>query len=90
MSAEVIAFMVIGGCCIIAFGFYESYANLKYPLMPMSFFRNRGYISLVTIITISSMCYYAGLTNMQSVQDRLNGPDRTGGNILESAFGCMT
>lgn len=53
--------MVIGGCCIIAFGFYESYANLKYPLMPMSFFRNRGYISLVTIITISSMYYYSAV-----------------------------
>ena len=35
---------------------------------------------------MSSMYYYVGQTNMPSVRDRLNGPDRTGGNILESAI----
>jgi hypothetical protein len=50
-SAAVICTIVIGASCLIAFGCWEAFANQKYPLMPMKFFRNRGFISLVACAT---------------------------------------
>jgi hypothetical protein len=41
-SAEVIAFIVVGGCTIIVFVIYECIAPLKEPLVPMHLFKNTG------------------------------------------------
>ncbi|KAL5454836.1 hypothetical protein PMIN07_007380 [Paraphaeosphaeria minitans] len=60
-SAAVICAIVIGSVCLIAFGFWEAYGNTKYPLMPMKFFRNRGFISLVACATVASMFYYSAV-----------------------------
>ncbi|KAF1974292.1 fungal trichothecene efflux pump [Bimuria novae-zelandiae CBS 107.79] len=60
-SAAVICAMTIGGVCLIAFGVWEAYGNTKYPLMPMKFFKNRGFISLVACATIASMFYYSAV-----------------------------
>jgi MFS family permease len=38
-SAHVIAPMVIGVLCLVALGFWEAYAPLKYPLMPPRLFK---------------------------------------------------
>ncbi|KAJ4286774.1 hypothetical protein N0V90_013026 [Kalmusia sp. IMI 367209] len=60
-SAAVICAIVLGGACLIAFGFWEAYGKVKYPLMPMKFFRNRGFISLVACATVASMFYYSAV-----------------------------
>ncbi|KAF2476712.1 fungal trichothecene efflux pump [Lindgomyces ingoldianus] len=60
-SASVICTIVIGAMCLIAFGFWEAYGNTRYPLMPMKFFRNRGFISLVACATVASMFYYSAV-----------------------------
>ncbi|KAF2254749.1 fungal trichothecene efflux pump [Trematosphaeria pertusa] len=60
-SAAVICAIVLGGACLIAFGFWEAFGNSKYPLMPMKFFRNRGFISLVACATVASMFYYSAV-----------------------------
>ncbi|KAJ4357516.1 uncharacterized protein N0V89_002092 [Didymosphaeria variabile] len=60
-SAAVICAIVIGAACLIAFGFWEAYGNVKYPLMPMKFFKNRGFISLVACATVASMFYYSAV-----------------------------
>lgn len=41
--------------------FWECYADLKYPVMPMSYFRNRGFVSLVMCATVASMFYYSAV-----------------------------
>ncbi|KAF2110313.1 fungal trichothecene efflux pump [Lophiotrema nucula] len=60
-SAAVISTIIIGAVLLIAFGFWEAYGNNKYPLMPMKFFRNRGFISLVACATVASMFYYSAV-----------------------------
>ncbi|ORY09230.1 fungal trichothecene efflux pump [Clohesyomyces aquaticus] len=60
-SPHVIATIVVGAVCLIAFGFWEGFGNTRYPLMPMKFFRNRGFISLVACATVASMFYYSAV-----------------------------
>ncbi|KAH7119864.1 fungal trichothecene efflux pump [Dendryphion nanum] len=60
-SAAVICTLVIGAACLVIFGLWEAYGNTKYPLMPMKFFRNRGFISLVACATVASMFYYSAV-----------------------------
>lgn len=38
-SAAVMAPIVVGVCSLVALGFWESYATLKYPLVPPHLFR---------------------------------------------------
>lgn len=56
-----ISTIIIGFCLLICFGLWESYADLKYPVMPMAYFLNRGFISLVAMATIASMFYYSAI-----------------------------
>ncbi|CAK7208645.1 hypothetical protein SBRCBS47491_000162 [Sporothrix bragantina] len=60
-SAAVISTLVIGFSLLVCFGLWESYADLKYPVMPMAYFLNRGFISLVAMATVASMFYYSAL-----------------------------
>ena len=60
-SAAVICTIAIGGGLLILFGFWEAFGNQKYPLMPIKFFQNRGYISLVACATVASMFYYSAV-----------------------------
>jgi hypothetical protein len=39
-TAYVIAPMVLGVLCLIALGFWEAYADLKYPVMPLDSLRS--------------------------------------------------
>ena len=50
--------LVLGFVLLIVFGVYESYAKLRYPVMPMTLFLNREFISLVAVGTIAFMFYY--------------------------------
>jgi hypothetical protein len=54
-SAAVISSMVIGVVLLVILGFWESFATLKYPAIPVKFFANRGFISLVCCATVASV-----------------------------------
>jgi hypothetical protein len=54
-SAAPIATLVVGFCLLVALGVYEAKANLHYPVLPVKFFRNRGFFSLVVCITICTV-----------------------------------
>lgn len=40
---------------------YEAYADLKYPAIPVKFFVNRPFMSLVVCATVASMFYYSAI-----------------------------
>ncbi len=54
-SAATISSLVIGGVLLIALFCWEGFANLKYPAIPVKFFANRGFISLVCCATVASV-----------------------------------
>ncbi|CRJ81712.1 hypothetical protein BN1708_001955 [Verticillium longisporum] len=46
-SAATISSLAIGGSLLVALFFWEGYADLKYPAIPIKFFLNRGWFSLM-------------------------------------------
>ncbi|GAP85261.1 putative trichothecene efflux pump [Rosellinia necatrix] len=60
-SATTLSTIVVGGVLLIILFFYESYADLEYPAIPVKFFRNRGFISLVACATVATMFYYSAV-----------------------------
>lgn len=60
-SAAVISSIVIGFVLLVVLFVYEAYANLTYPAIPVKFFANRGFISLVTCATVASVCHISTL-----------------------------
>ena len=55
-SAHVIAPIVVGAMLLVALGFYEAYAPLKYPMLPARFFRNvRGFTMLLVVCFVGGM-----------------------------------
>lgn len=60
-SAATICSLVIGGVLIIALFVWETFAKLKYPAIPVKFFANQGFISLVCCATVASMFYYSAV-----------------------------
>ena len=54
-SPAVITAIVLGFLLLVALFVYEAYANLKYPAIPVKFFANRGFISLVACATVASV-----------------------------------
>ncbi|KAH8650071.1 fungal trichothecene efflux pump [Xylariales sp. PMI_506] len=60
-SAPVISTIVIGAILLILLFLWEGFANLEYPAIPVRFFRNRGFISLVCCATVASMFYYSAV-----------------------------
>ena len=38
---------------------YESYANLKEPLIPMHFFKDRGYVASMISLSLGASVYYS-------------------------------
>ncbi|KAF2651220.1 fungal trichothecene efflux pump [Lophiostoma macrostomum CBS 122681] len=89
-SAAVISTIVIGAACLIAFGFWEVYGNTKYPLMPMKFFRNRGFISLVACATVASMFYYSAVLLWPQQVARMYTSDVTYGGWLSCTVSAAT
>lgn len=56
-SAHVIATIVIGALSLVVFVFWETFMNLKEPLVPMYVFNNRGWVCATLISGIgASMC----------------------------------
>lgn len=54
-SAAVISSILIGGAMLVALFVYEGTVDLKYPAIPVKFFANRGFISLVACATVASV-----------------------------------
>jgi hypothetical protein len=49
-SAPVISTIVLGAVLLVALGFYEVYAPLPYPMLPVKFFKNiRGFTVLLVV-----------------------------------------
>lgn len=53
-SAATISSLTIGLLLLVILFIYEAFADLKYPAIPVKFFANRGFISLVTCATVAS------------------------------------
>ncbi|GLA13952.1 hypothetical protein AnigIFM62618_011370 [Aspergillus niger] len=58
-SAHVIAVLVIGFVCLLAFALYEIFVPLQQPLLPMSLLRNRGYAGAVCSALVGNMVYFS-------------------------------
>lgn len=54
-SAAVISSLVIGAVMLIGLFIYEGFMDLTYPAIPVQFFANRGFISLVVCATVASV-----------------------------------
>ncbi|KAK3114960.1 hypothetical protein LTR53_006186 [Teratosphaeriaceae sp. CCFEE 6253] len=59
-SANVIAPIVVGTALLVALGFWEAYADLKYPMLPAKLFRNiRGFTVILVVCFVGGMLYYS-------------------------------
>lgn len=58
-DARVLAPLVIGTLCLVALFVYESYANLSQPLIPIHFFKNRGWVAAMTSLSLGASVYYS-------------------------------
>ncbi|KIW86160.1 hypothetical protein Z517_01555 [Fonsecaea pedrosoi CBS 271.37] len=59
-SAACIAPIVIGGASLIALGFWEVYADLKYPILPPKLFRQwRSFTAVLAVVFVGGMLYYS-------------------------------
>ncbi|KAI8622965.1 fungal trichothecene efflux pump [Xylariaceae sp. FL1651] len=60
-SGVTISTIILGAVLLIILFVYESIAELEYPAIPVKFFRNRGFISLVACATVATMFYYSAV-----------------------------
>ncbi|KAF2737378.1 MFS general substrate transporter [Polyplosphaeria fusca] len=58
-SASVIATIVVGLVALVVFVLYESFMNLKEPLVPMHLFSNYGWNASVLLTGLGASVYYA-------------------------------
>lgn len=59
-SAHVVAPIVLAFVCFIALGFWEVYANLKYPILPPKLFKKwRDFTALLVVCFVAGMLYYS-------------------------------
>ncbi|KAF2475799.1 MFS general substrate transporter [Lindgomyces ingoldianus] len=59
-SAHVVAPIVIAFACFIVLGFWEVYANLKYPILPPKLFvKWREFTALLVVCFVAGMLYYS-------------------------------
>jgi MFS family permease len=59
-SAEVLSFILIGLGCLVIFVFWELYAPLREPLVPLSLFKHRPWVISAILTGIGAGVYYAG------------------------------
>lgn len=58
-DARVIAPLVIGFLCIVALFVYETYVDLKEPLIPIHFFKNKGWVASMLSLSLAASVYYS-------------------------------
>ncbi|KAL1904040.1 hypothetical protein Sste5344_010267 [Sporothrix stenoceras] len=57
-SAATIATLIIGVLLLVALGLWETYKKQPIPLMPIGFFRNIGFMSIVLVASSGACVYY--------------------------------
>jgi hypothetical protein len=58
-SAHVITTIVVGFVAMVVFVLWECFAKLKEPLVPMHYFKNRGWNASVVLSGVGASVYYA-------------------------------
>lgn len=59
-SAGTIAPIVVAVACYVALGFWEAYADLKYPLLPPRLFKKiRAFVMVIVVCFVGGMLYYS-------------------------------
>ncbi|KAI0509092.1 fungal trichothecene efflux pump [Xylaria bambusicola] len=89
-SATTLSTIVIGGVLLIVLFIYETYADLEYPAIPVKFFRNRGFISLVACATVATMFYYSAVLLWPQQVKALFTSDITYGGWLSATVPSAT
>ncbi|EPE10416.1 trichothecene efflux pump [Ophiostoma piceae UAMH 11346] len=89
-SAATIGSIVIGVVLLVLLFVWESYATLKYPAVPVAFFKNRGFMSLVSCATVASMFYYSAVLLWPKQIKFLYTTDITYGGWLSATVGSAT
>lgn len=56
---KVIAPLVIGFLCLVGLFVYETMMDLKEPLIPMHFFKNRGWVASMLSLSLAASVYYS-------------------------------
>lgn len=64
-SPATISSIVIGFALLVALFVYEGFAKLEYPAIPVQFFANRGFISLVACATVASVSHAINIVVMR-------------------------
>ncbi|CAK7217084.1 hypothetical protein SCUCBS95973_003031 [Sporothrix curviconia] len=60
-SAATLSTLIIGIVLLIMLFIWEAFSKQQYPAIPIHFFLNRGFISLVACATVASMFYYSAV-----------------------------
>lgn len=89
-SAAVISSIIIGGVMLVVLFFWEAKANLTYPAIPVKFFANRGFMSLVCCATVASMFYYSAVLLWPQQVQALYTSDLTYAGWLSSTVASST
>jgi hypothetical protein len=58
-SAPVLCTIIIGLGVLVAFGFWEAYSGLEFPLIPMRLFLNFKYDAIIACAAIGTMVYFS-------------------------------
>ncbi|KAI0006586.1 trichothecene efflux pump [Xylariaceae sp. FL0662B] len=89
-SSATIASIVIGVILLIALFVYEGFAKLEYPAIPVKFFANRGFISLVACATVATMSYYSAVLLWPQQVQALYTKDVTYGGWISCTVASAT
>ena len=60
-SATTLSTLIVGAVLLIVLFIWEGFSKQQYPAIPVHFFRNRGFISLVACAAVASMFYYSAV-----------------------------
>lgn len=58
-SAGTLAPLILGLACLVGLFAYESYAKLAEPLVPIQFFKSRGWVAAMLSLSLAASVYYS-------------------------------
>ncbi|KAF2186650.1 fungal trichothecene efflux pump [Zopfia rhizophila CBS 207.26] len=86
-SGHVLGAMFAGFFGLVVFCFYEAYAGLEYPLIPMRLFKNIQYDAIIACASIGAMVYYANTVIWPTMIGALYTTDVTATGWLSCTVG---
>ncbi|KAI0169998.1 putative siderophore iron transporter [Hypoxylon sp. FL1284] len=89
-SAATISSLVLGVVLLVVLFVYEGFAKLEYPAIPVQFFANRGFISLVACATVATMSYYSAVLLWPQQVQALYTQDVTYGGWISCTVASAT